>query len=179
MSDIIIKLKGGTGNQLFQIAAALSLAKIYGKNCRFSSENISKNKYKRKVEISSLLKEFKVLENTTKKNQNVIFLDQYDFDHPIYFSKSSPLYHLDNDIQIEGYFTNYRIHNKDILRKIKSHIRGLNAIKNLKKLNYIAIHIRELHGTGKNNINKKIDNLNVDYYSKCLNIIRKIIHLKA
>ncbi len=35
MSNIIIKLSGGTGNQLFQAAAALSLAYTYKKNCQF------------------------------------------------------------------------------------------------------------------------------------------------
>ena len=33
MSDLIIKFKGGTGNQLFQAATALTLAKTYKKSC--------------------------------------------------------------------------------------------------------------------------------------------------
>ena len=168
MSDIIIKLKGGAGNQLFQTIAALSLAKIYGKHCRFSSENINKNKYKRKLEILPLLNELKVLEHLKIENKNIIYLDQYDIDHPIYFSENSPLSKLKTDIQIEGYFSNYRIHNKEVFKKIKSHIKGRNIIQKFRDLNFIAIHIRELHGTGKNKINNSIDNLNIDYYSKCL-----------
>ena len=168
MSNIIIKLKGGTGNQLFQTIAALSLAKIYGKNCRFSSENISKNKYKRKLEILPLLNELEILEYLKRENKNIIYLDQYDIDHPIFFSENSPLSKLKTDIQIEGYFTNYRIHNKEVFKKIKSYIKGGDIIKKYGDLNYIAIHIRELHGTGKNKINNAIDNLNIDYYSKCL-----------
>ena len=35
MSDLIIKFKGGAGNQLFQAAAALSLCYTYKKNCQF------------------------------------------------------------------------------------------------------------------------------------------------
>ncbi len=171
MRDIIIKLKGGTGNQLFQAAAAASLAEIYGKSCRFSKENISKNKYKRKIEISSLLNELKVVENIKKENRAILFLDQYDIDHPIYFSKSSPLSKLDCDIYLEGYFTNYRIHNKNILKKIKAHIKGLKISQKFQDINYIAIHIRELHGSGKTQISDSIDNLNIDYYTKSLNEI--------
>lgn len=171
MADIVIKLKGGTGNQLFQVAAVASFGEIYGKPCRFSIENISKNKYKRKLEISSLLKELGIIENLKKGKSNTIFLDQYDIDHPIYFSKSSPLFKLDHEIFLEGYFTNYRIHNKNVFKKIKSHLKGLKIAQNFKNLNYVAIHLRELHGSGKTQINNSIDNLNIDYYTKSLNEI--------
>ena len=176
MSDIIIKLKGGTGNQLFQAAAAVSLAQIYGKSCRFSKENISKNKYKRKLEISSLLNQLEVLENKKKDNLNSIFLDEYDIDHPIYFSKSSPLFKLDKDIHLDGYFTNYRIHDKNVFKKIKSNIKALNINQKFKDTNYIAIHVRELHGTSKKHVSNSIDNLNIEYYAKSLN---KIIQNKS
>ena len=52
MSNLIIHIKGGTGNQLFQLAAGLSLANIYKKNCFFFAENIEKNKYARKLELT-------------------------------------------------------------------------------------------------------------------------------
>ena len=173
MSEIIIKLKGGTGNQLFQAAAAASLAAIYEKSCRFSKDNIYKDKYNRKLEISSLLSKLEVLENLKKENINSLFLDEYDIDHPIYFSKSSPLAKLENDIHLEGYFTNYRIHNKNVLKKIKTHIKGLHINPKFKKNNYIAIHTRELHGNVANQLIYSIDNLNIDYYSKCLNKVAK------
>ena len=171
MSDIIIDLKGGTGNQLFQTAAALSLAKIYGKRCRYSKENINKNKYNRKLEIYDLLNQLKVVEEVKIENKNKIYLDQYDINHPIYFSENSPLFKFKKDIQIEGYFTNYRIHNKEVFEEIKAYIKRLNMVQKYKDMDYIAIHIRELHGTGKNKINDLIDNLSIDYYSKCLNKI--------
>ena len=91
MSNLIINLKGGTGNQLFQIAAALSLAYTYKKNFQFCIDNISKDKYKRKLEISELLDKLKVREKNLKNKNLIIYLDEYDIDHPLYFSKSSPL----------------------------------------------------------------------------------------
>ena len=53
MSNLIIKLKGGTGNQLFQ-ATACSLAKLYKKECFFNIHGIGSNKYKRKLEIEPI-----------------------------------------------------------------------------------------------------------------------------
>ena len=122
MSNLIINLRGGTGNQLFQAAAALPLAYIYKKNCQFCMDNISKDKYKRKLEIFELLENLEVREKKSKKKNFIIYLDEYDIDHPLYFSKYSPLASLKNDIFLEGYFTYYRIHNPFVKKKIKSYI---------------------------------------------------------
>ena len=73
MSNLIIKLKGGTGNQLFQLVAALSLAKIYKKNCKCSIEEIGKNKYKRKLEIDPLLNFFNIQKIKNKSNKSKFF----------------------------------------------------------------------------------------------------------
>lgn len=171
MSKLIINLKGGTGNQLFQTAAALSLAEIYKKECEFSISDISNNKYRRKLEISFLIDRLGLRENISKSDNKIIYLDEYDIDHPLYFSDLSPLSSLKEDIQVEGYFTNYRIHNQKVIKKIKNIIRSIDKIKKLDHTNLLAIHIRELHGTGSNSIKDNIDNLNINYYSKAINQI--------
>ena len=173
MKNLIVNLKGGTGNQLFQIAAGLSLAKINSKFCKYTSQEISNNKYKRKIEILPLLKELSISEKNTYFNQNIIYLDQYDIDHPIYYSNNSPLSKLENDIQIEGYFTNYRLHDDKVIRQIKSYINGIELIKEYKSHGYISVHIRELHGSGSNEIRGNIDCLDITYYEKCLDEIIK------
>ena len=81
------------------------------------------------------------------------------------------------DIHLEGYFTNYRIHNPYVKKKIKSYIRKLKINEKFKKLEFIAIHLRELHGTGDIKINKNIDNIPIDYYSKSISKILKIPYL--
>ena len=174
MSNIIINLRGGTGNQLFQAAAALSLAYTYKKNCQFCIDNINKDKFKRKLEIFELLENLDVREKNSKEKYSTIYLDEYDIDHPLYFSKYSPLASLKNDIHLEGYFTNYRIHNPYVKKKIKSYIRKLKINDKLKNLDFIAIHLRELHGTGGIEIKKKIDNIQIKYYSEALKRITKI-----
>ena len=171
MSNIIIKLSGGTGNQLFQAAAALSLAYTYKKNCQFFFFIGKKDKYNRKLEIFELLENLGVKEKDLKKNNSIIYLDEYDIDHPLYYGKNSPLAFIKNDIQLEGYFTNYRIHNPYIKEKIKSYIRKLELNDKFKKLEFIAIHLRELHGTGDSKIEKNIDNIQFNYYSAALNKI--------
>ena len=173
MSNLIINLRGGTGNQLFQAAAALSLAYTYKKNCKFCIDSISKDKYKRKLEIFELLENLKVKEKISKKKNLIIYLDEYDIDHPLYFSENSPLAFLKNDIHLEGYFTNYRIHKPYVKEKIKSYIRKLEINNKFKKLEFIAIHLRELHGTSAGKINKNIDNIQIKYYSEALNRMLK------
>ena len=177
MSDLIIKLKGGTGNQLFQAIAAFCIAIKCNKKCKYSIHKIGNNKYKRRLEILPLLEFLNVEMYTQTFNNNILYLDEYDIDHPIYWSNNSPLKYLNNDIQIEGYFTNYRIHNLEILGEIKKFFKNLNFEKNLFMDDYIAIHIRELHGTGIGKINKKIENLNINYYIESLNKIMKNVNL--
>ena len=61
-------------------------------------------------------------------------------------------------------------------KKLNLTLIHLNKSENLTDINYIAIHIRELHGSGKSNINNSIDNLPLDYYKKCL---KKIFNDKS
>ena len=173
MADLIIKLRGGTGNQLFQAATAFSLAEIYKKNCKFSIKGIGENKYKRKLEIFPVLNHLGIKERKLFNKEKIIYLDQYDMDHPIFFSKSSPIAKLEKDILLQGYFSSYRLINKKVLQKIKKYIKGLNSIEKFKDLEFMVLHIRELHGTGSTNINCSIDNLNLTYYSKALSFIKK------
>ena len=99
MSNIIIKLKGGTGNQLFQAAAAFSLANIYGKTWKYTTANISKNKYRRKLENLSMelildlyvkgpknkfKYNYKLFKNIHKNSPNV----------PVLFSKNNSIFLL-------------------------------------------------------------------------------------
>ena len=173
MSNLIINLRGGTGNQLFQAAAALSLAHIYKKNCQFCIDKLGKDKYKRRLEIFELLENLEVREKKSINKNLMIYLDEYDIDHPLYFSKQSPLASLKNDIYLEGYFTNYRIHSSYVKEKIKSYIRKLEINDKFKKLEFIAIHLRELHGTGDSKIKQDIDNIQIEYYSEALKRILK------
>ena len=165
LSKLIISLRGGTGNQLFQVAAASTLAYTYKKNLHFCIDKISKDKYKRKLEISELLDKLEVREKNLKNKNLIIYLDEYDIDHPLYFSEKSPLVSLKNDLQLEGNFLNYRIHNLNVKEKIKAYVRKLEINDKFKKLKFIAIHLRELHGTDGTKIKKKIDNIKIDYYS--------------
>ena len=173
MNNLIIKLCGGTGNQLFQAAAGISLAQITNKSCKFNSENIGSNKYKRKVEIFSLLNYLNVEEKIIDNKNNYIFLDESDINHPIYLSNKSPLSKIKNNIVLEGYFTNYRIHKKELIQEIKKYLSNLKIKNNFKDINLISIHLRELHGSGDNNLKKDIDNLSIDYYLKALHYIKK------
>ncbi len=174
MNNLIIKLNGGTGNQIFQIAAAASISKINKKSCFFTAQDISNNKYQRKLEVINLLNYMGIKENCNKEIKKIICLDQYDIDHPLYLSENSPIKFFKSDIYLQGYFMNYRIHDSDVINKIKKYIQSLKVTEIFKNLDYIAIHLRELHGSGSKFVKKGIDNLQIDYYDRALNQIKNI-----
>ena len=58
-------------------------------------------------------------------------------------------------------------------RRRKSTIREIDTVCKLKGIQYFAIHIRELHGSGSNKIRKKIDNL---FWGEILAIIKAPIN---
>ena len=55
----------------------------------------------RKLEIYSLLVNLGFKEYKLKNKNKIMVLDQYDIDHPLYFSKYSPLASLRGDIQLQ------------------------------------------------------------------------------
>ena len=177
MSKIIINLKGGLGNQLFQAAAALSLSQIYKKKCEYIFKNNKEDKYRRNLEIYPLLKKFRVKKFEINLNKKLVYLDQYDIDHPLYFSPKSPLIYSEKNIYLEGFFFNYRIHEQKVISSIKSYIRKIKIHKNLLDLKYISIHLRELHGTDTNQIDNKIDNIDISFYIEAINRIKSNSYL--
>ena len=178
MGKLIFKLNGGTGNQLFQAAAIISLARIYNKECQFSIKDINKNIYKRNLEILPLLQELNIKESINSHRENIIYLDQCDIDHPIFYTNKSPLALAKIDIHLEGNFLNYRLHNFQVLEIFRSFFKKLNAIERVNSKNFIAIHIRELHGTGNNKIDEYIDNLDINYYLEAIKRIVKDSNFK-
>ena len=74
---------------------------------------------------------------------------------------------------MQGYFTNYRIHKPEVKEKIRASIKKLKINEKFKKLEFIAIHLRELHGTGDSKIKKRIDNIKIEYYSIAIDKIIK------
>ena len=171
---ITINLRGGFGNQLFQIIGCLSLAKYSNHVCKYYSENIGDDKYKRKLEVSDICSILKISKNDSLVRGNEIFLDENDLLHPIYYSEHTPLKDIKSDINITGLFSNYRIHQKDIIKDIK---KIFNAIPlNLKfiKNEYISIHVRELHGTGSKKIQKNIESLPFFFYENGITRIENL-----
>ena len=98
----------------------------------------------RKLEIFDILQDFGIDENIEKSKKDIFYLDEYDIDHPLYFSTSSPLA-MGKDIQLDGYFLNYRLHDKEVIKKIKTRINNLQVVEKIKKIEFIAIHLRESH----------------------------------
>ena len=175
--SITIKLRGGFGNQLFQIIGCLTLAKYSNHTCKYYSENIGDDLYQRKLQVSDICSKLSILKSDKLERDNQIYLDEGDLLHPIYYSEYSPLKNIKNNIIISGLFSNYRIHPKDIVEDIKSIFNSTSLDLSLRNNDYISIHIRELHGTGDKRIKKSIDNLPIIFYENGIKKIENLLQI--
>ena len=173
MYKIIIELEGGTGNQIFQIMACYSLAKSFGRKPFYTYESLGFN---RELEIESIAELLGVGKINYKYLGKTLILNEYDLNHPALYSNFPETSFLPNkDIVIKGYFQNYRIHCKSALEKLRrfADINSKSIFDSKEK--FIAVHIRELHGTTFKTPLKNIDNLNLAYYARSISIIKNLL----
>ncbi len=170
MAKIAVILKGGFGNQLFQLLACYSLGKGANRDSFFYDLEINKDKYRRKncvEEIAAILNIQKV-----QDIRDFIYFEESEIDHPIFYTRNSPFNKLGKkDILIEGYFQNYRRIDKESIILVRKFLQ-----KNCKEytgLNdkHIAIHLRELHGVGESEKKSNCDFINPIYYQRAINEI--------
>ena len=109
MNKLIVKLFGGTGNQLFQFFFALNFSRINKCKLYFDATSLGKNdSWGRNLELNEILKHFKTLNfNNLKQNEKLIKLHENNLIHPTYLieptiEKGSRIFTL------EGFFQNYR-----------------------------------------------------------------------
>lgn len=167
---ITVKLYGGIGNNLFQIAAASRLAKIHNTNVSYLFSN-----NKKRIETSSLVKELMLNGiSRTYTEENIKFKEKnFNFDKNVltlpdgtnldgYFQ--SQKYFIDIEKEIKNIFSfkkNIYIEtkklNKDIYHSI---IEGGNSV---------GLHVRR----GDYLLHKNVyAQLNIEYYKRCLSEIK-------
>ena len=182
MNNLIIKLFGGTGNQLFQFFFALKFSKINKCKLFYDASALGENdSWGRFLAIKMILNIYKVPNYKTLNNsQNAITLHENQLIHPKFLLEPT-IKSSKKTYRIEGYYQNYRAINclRQEIQKI------FNKNFNKKKLKIcdfkysISIHTREYHNHKKNNKNEKVktsvfrynDNLSWEFYKKCLNKI--------
>ena len=174
---IIIKLKGGLGNQMFQYAAAKALALKHQTTLKIDHSSFESYKlhdyglHHFNIADSFYIKEPKWLIKIQEKLGLIKYYNEDD--HGFRYNKAlkslpSKKLVLDGYFQCEDYFKDYR---KEILNafKITSPLKSitLEALKKIKSCNSVALHVRRgdylLHDV--HNTDKK------EYYTKAMQYI--------
>jgi hypothetical protein len=176
MSDqIILHLKGGLGNQLFQLANGLSLSIKFKKNLIINNYYLKKNIPERSLEIDKLLKKLYICNikiNLINKYFPFLFLnDQYIFEKNFFNYKIINNLNKNKNNHIIGYWQSF-LYFKDVsdifYNLIQDYFQTLN-ISFIPNRNSLAIHIRKGDYLSKRNL-KVYFNLN-EYYIKAIKII--------
>ncbi len=182
MNNLIIKLFGGSGNQLFQFFFALKFSKINKCRLFYDASALGVNdSWGRFLAIKMILNYYKVPNYKNLNNsQNAITLHENQLIHPKFLLEPT-IKSSKKTYTIEGFYQNYRAINcmRQEIQKIFN--KNFNK-KNLKVCDFkysISIHTREYHNYKKNNKDERVktsvfkynDNLSWEFYKKCLDKI--------
>lgn len=189
---IIIKLKGGLGNQFFQYAFGKNLSKITGSELKIDISNFKNNKrtflldkfntdfkIALEKEIEKFIPKNKLKRFIKKKVNNILPFSKknYYIEKEDNFNKK--IFNLNPNSYIEGYWQNekyfYNI-KKTLQKELTLKNNNLQHIyknyKELKENESVSIHIRRGDYLEKKYAEKYI-NLNTNYYKQAIKLITK------
>lgn len=194
---IVVKLQGGLGNQMFQYAAARSLALRLGSKVYFDTswfDNIPSTDTKRWYELGC----FDIDKNTIdiadyqiiglglgRKTKLRYILSNFNSRRLWSFEVPDHKYHekfkkLKGSIYLDGWFTSekYFINHRDALLKDFTFTHELNKkstsiIDKIKDSNSVSLHVRRGDYITNKNARSWHGTTGVDYYKKAIEIIEK------
>ena len=197
---IIMRIKGGLGNQLFQYAAAYSLAKLLnqsfqfdiafttnmtGRTCKFSELNVdidtvvSHKELPRKIRFlkNKYVNKLCRILNLPKHmcRDYLYWIETKDVWQPDFFAIENGNLYVDGYFQSEKYFKDFR---DDLLKQFtpkyqveEEYIKILSEIKNV---NAVAIHVRR--GDFVKDHNPFHYLLDEEYYRKAIEYIMRYVN---
>ena len=171
---LIVFLNGGTGNQLFQLLACENISQIHNREPFYSDHLLGEQRYLETADVASKLSIKKI---SHSQLIGIKLIEEESLCYPPLFNKF-PEYELlpDEDLILSGYFQNYRIHSKSAIKKLRKFFLNLKTSSYLKEYT-ISLHLRELHGSLGSIPLNNIDNLNLEYYKRSLDLIDEDIKL--
>lgn len=168
MSGIVsTNLKGGLGNQLFQIFNVIAYSMKYNKNIEFKYSDTLEIGTKRPTYWNNLLKNLRQFTTISPAKYKI-------YKEPQFHYKEIP--YINGNISFDGYYQSFLY--------FKDYISNINNMINLKKMqiqigdqykDYTGLGVISLHFRVGDYINKQDCHpiLNLEYYEKSLNIIIK------
>lgn len=188
MNKVIIRIKGGLGNQLFCYAAARRLALV--NNAELAIDHVSgfvrDRQYQRRYELDCFsiparkatrcerLEPFERYRRGLKKwywrrkpfnHRKYLEQEEVEYDERIMHFKVAGVFYMDGYWQSEGYF-------KDIEGTIRSDLRIRNIIdsnvqtmaERIRRCQAVAVHVRYFDAPGSNGVH----NVASDYYARAI-----------
>ncbi len=190
--SIVIGLKGGLGNQMFQYSAGLSLAKINSTDLLIDTSwfnSVANEDTSRKYELDCFeihekmvdKKDIKIISESNKVRSilNRLGNDNSYTEH----KESSTRYdnkfrNLRGNIYMDGYFQSemyFRDIRSDLIRnfsfKDELSLKNKNIIKNIQNTNSVSIHVRRGDYVSNKNANNFHGVQVLDYYKKAISIL--------
>lgn len=193
---IVMRIKGGLGNQLFQYAAAYAMAKRLNQPFLFDpafSSNMTAREYKlpelqvvvdKVVSNEKLPRKITLMKNhyinkgcrilnisSHKCDEYIYWIETKDRWQPEFFTINANNLYIDGYFQSENYFKQYR---NDILKQFtpryKEEETYLEVLKEINCVNSVAVHVRR--GDFKKNNNRFHYILDENYYRRAIQFFR-------
>lgn len=185
---VLIKIAGGLGNQLFQFAAAFSIAKNRGQELAFDINSFCNDPYSRsyglevfKIDYPTLSSEkinkflkvdyFGRIINQLKKRESRLYFKVSNLEFNDSILKSNPInQYLDGYYAHPNYFENVR---SNLLEKISlkeeyTNFYYKNTIHWIRENKFISVHIRRADYISDPTAYKLFESLGKDYYYRCI-----------
>jgi len=176
-NSIIVQMQGGIGNQLFILAFAKALSlqknkKLYiDYKLGFEKDDYNRkylleplNIFESKIELNFLESVFyKIIIRIIRWNQKIISFQNYFNDNKI-----PSFYFLNGYFQSENFFKKYRSEIQKMFSFKKPKFSLKQEFNKFSKKNLVAIHVRDFSIDQKRLGKKEIQNVNFNYYFKCI-----------
>jgi hypothetical protein len=185
---VIIELKGGLGNQLFQYAAGLALSEFHKTGLKVDISNLKMpdevlGTYRRYVlsnlQIPPVIATEKEGAATTKKYQHFlptrfknIFKEKH-FHYNSSFWKTNRDVHLKGNFQSDKYFRDFRGHIKDAIsfEGVSLTTESQDILEEISGTKSLAIHVRRGDYVTNKIANDVLGTLPISYYEKAYQLI--------
>ncbi|WP_428026149.1 alpha-1,2-fucosyltransferase [Arcobacter sp.] len=172
---IILKLQGGLGNQLFQVALGITLSKTLQKKLTLSLDSFKDDKLRNFV-----LDKYKIEYNIISQDEinkliPYITINEKKFNyHKLPFLDNSQVYYINGYWQSEKYFLN----NKDLLKNLfkpkeKLQPKALFYKKLILNSNSISIHVRRGDYISSPVAKRILGNCSLKYYKNSFLYLKK------
>ena len=191
---IIVNIKGGLGNQLFQYALGRRLSIINNDILKLDISAISGNNGKKYISRNFMLDEFTINAELASKTE----CDNLKYPHGLFsnfimllkkiIGKNNQVIFNENAIKIKKdcyidgfwqsplYFDCIRsILVKELTPKNKIYIESLDLYKNINSLNSISLHVRRGDYVTNKKTRRQIGECSLEYYKKAISRIKLIV----